>query len=423
MIPKRLLIYSHDSFGLGHLRRCRSIALSLVARNPKLSVMIISGLPLIARFGFHPQIHITLVPGIIKTDAGEYRALSTEHDIHDAIEQRSRIILETAQSFRPDLLLVDKEPLGVRGEVQAALDWARRHGVPMILGLRDVMDEPALLAREWARKNAVAAIEDYYDEIWAYGLPEIYDPLVGIELSAAARARVVFTSYLRRSDPEVGPGAKVVPPIEAPFLLVTPGGGGDGERLVDWVLRALEHDPEIPHRILIVNGPFMHAERRAAFEARAKRLPRVGMVDFVPGMERLMASAAGVVAMGGYNTFCEILSFDKPALIVPRTVPRLEQFIRAARAQELGLASMLVDDGETTPEAMAEALRKLPWLKRPSSVSIPGLLAGHETIAKRCDFWFSRMVAGPLATDAGVSERALGARGGNERLLGLRGRE
>ena len=45
-----------------------------------------------------------------------------------------------------------------------------------------------------------------------------------------------------------------------------------------------------------------------------------------------MARAAGVVAMGGYNTFCEILSFDKPALIVPRTVPRLEQFIRASRA-------------------------------------------------------------------------------------------
>jgi predicted glycosyltransferase len=397
MSPRRLLIYSHDSFGLGHLRRCRSIALSLVARNPKLSVMIISGLPLIARFGFHPQIHITLVPGIIKTDAGEYRALSTEHDINEALEQRSRIILETAQSFRPDMVLVDKEPLGLRGEVEAVLEWARRHGVPMVLGLRDVMDEPALLAREWARKNAVAAIEDYYDEVWVYGLPEIYDPLVGIELSAAARARVVFTSYLRRFDHDGAPEAQLAPPVEPPFLLVTPGGGGDGERMVDWVLRALEHDPAIPHRILIVNGPFMNAERRAGFEARAKRLPQVGMIDFVPGMERLMASASGVVAMGGYNTFCEILSFDKPAVIVPRTTPRLEQFIRAARAQELGLASMLVDELDGDPAPMAEALRKLPWLKRPSSVSIPGLLAGHETIAKRSDFWFSRLVAGPLA--------------------------
>jgi predicted glycosyltransferase len=410
MSPNRLLIYSHDSFGLGHLRRCRSIALSLVARNPKLTVMIISGLPLITRFGFHPQIHITLVPGIIKTDAGEYRALSTEHDIHDAIEQRSRIILETAQSFRPTLLLVDKEPLGVRGEVHAALEWAKQHGVPMVLGLRDVMDEPTLLAREWTRKNAVAAIEDFYDEIWIYGLAQIFDPLAGIELAPAARRRIVYTSYLRRSDDDGAPDDELPPGVEPPFLLVTPGGGGDGERLVDWVLRAVEHDPAIPHRILIVNGPFMNAERRASFDARARRLPQVAMTDFVPGMERLMASAAGVVAMGGYNTFCEILSFDKPALVVPRTTPRLEQLIRAARAQELGLISMLVDDVDRAPEPMADALRKLPWGKRPSSVLIPGLLAGHETIARRAEFWFSRQVAGPASADVLAAERALGRR-------------
>jgi predicted glycosyltransferase len=411
MFPKRLLIYSHDSFGLGHLRRCRSIALSLVARHPKLSVMIISGLPLIARFGFHPQIHITLVPGIIKTDAGEYRALSTEHDIHDAIEQRSRIILETAQSFRPDLLLVDKEPLGVRGEVQAALDWAKLHDVPMVLGLRDVMDEPGLLAREWARKNAVAAIEDYYDEIWIYGLPQIFDPLAGIELTPAVQRRIVFTSYLRRSDDDGAPEEALAQPIEPPFLLVTPGGGGDGDRLVDWVLKAIEHDPEIPHRILIVSGPFMNAERRAHFQTRVARLPQVSMVDFVPGMERLMASASGVVAMGGYNTFCEILSFDKPALIVPRTTPRLEQFIRAARAQELGLVSMLVDDLDGAPQPMADALRKLPWLKHPSNASIPGLLAGHETIARRADFWLNRMAAPDSTMDAHAGDRRLGVRG------------
>ena len=400
MSPRRLLIYSHDSFGLGHLSRCRSIALSLVARNPKLSVMIISGLPLIARFGFHPQIHVTLVPGIIKTDAGEYRALSIEHDIHEAIEQRSRIILETAESFQPNLILVDKEPLGVRGEVQAALEWAKQHGVPVVLGLRDVMDEPALLMREWARKNAVAAIEDYYDEIWVYGLPQIFDPLTGIELSSSARSRIVYTSYLRRFDHDGGADTVLPHPIEPPFLLVTPGGGGDGERLVDWVLKAVEYDAEIPHRILIVNGPFMNAERRAGFETRAARLPNVSMTDFVPGMERLMATASGIVAMGGYNTFCEILSFDKPALIVPRTTPRLEQFIRASRAEELGLLSMLVDHVDRAPQPMAQALRKLPWLKRPSSVLIPGLLAGHETIAKRAEFWLSRMVAGPLMAEA-----------------------
>ena len=78
---------------------------------------------------------------------------------------------------------------------------------------------------------------------------------------------------------------------------------------------------------------------------RAAKLKRVDAITFHGQLEALVARAAGVVAMGGYNTFCEMLSFDKRALIVPRTEPRLEQFIRASRAAELGLVSMLADDG------------------------------------------------------------------------------
>ena len=67
--------------------------------------------------------------------------------------------------------------------------------------------------------------------------------------------------------------------------------------------------------------------------------------------------------MGGYNTFCEILSFDKRALIVPRHTPRLEQTIRAEAAQRLGLARMLAEprDG-ALPDigAMVRALKALP---------------------------------------------------------------
>ena len=58
----------------------------------------------------------------------------------------------------------------------------------------------------------------------------------------------------------------------------------------------------------------------------------------------MMAKAAAIVSMGGYNTFCEILSFDKRALIVPAV--EVEQYIRASRAQELGMIDMLVDDGD-----------------------------------------------------------------------------
>ena len=392
-VPPRLLMYSHDSFGLGHLRRCRSIAQNLVQTFPDLEVLILSGLPIIASYDFDERVRYRLVPGIIKLSNGDYKALDAA-DIREAIEARSRLILETAQEFQPDLFLIDKEPLGIRGEVTETLMYLKERGVPVVLGVRDVMDDPIAFAAEWQRKLAVPALEDYFSEIWVYGLERIYRPLQGLPLPPAVEQRIVYTSYLWRQE-EITATADPLP-IDQPFLLVTPGGGGDGEGLVDWVLSAYEHAPDLM-RALIVCGPFMHAESRQQIEARAARLPHVEVLTFDPDMQRLMIAATAIVAMGGYNTFCEILSFDRPSLIVPRTRPRLEQFIRAREAARQGLLQMLAhDEDHPDPQQMIDALKALPQQPRPSAVVIPGLLDGHQAIAHR----FARLTGLPLETAA-----------------------
>ena len=119
---------------------------------------------------------------------------------------------------------------------------------------------------------------------------------------------------------------------------------------------------------------------KSDFQDRVDKLDNVTAITFDAHLETLMAQAAGVVAMGGYNTFCEILSFDKPALIVPRQVPRREQLIRASRAQELGLVSMLTEDSAENPTVMATAMRQLTQQRRPSKVVVPGLLDGLENV-------------------------------------------
>jgi len=153
------------------------------------------------------------------------------------------------------------------------------------------------------------------------------------------------------------------------------------------VLRAYEHDPLLPYPALLVLGPFMQSERQAEFMDRASRLKRVDAITFHGQLEALVARAAGVVAMGGYNTFCEVLSLDKRALIIPRTEPRLEQFIRASRAAEMGLVRMLSDDGRYDPAVMAAALRKLPRQNLPSDVVVPGLLEGLKNVSRLVAPW------------------------------------
>ncbi len=384
---KRLLMYSHDSFGLGHLRRCRTIAHALVRHFGDLSVIILSGSAIIGSFDFWPRVDFVRIPGVIKLRNGEYTPLQLHIDIEKTLEIRSAIIQRTAEVFAPHLFLVDKEPLGLRGEVVSTLQMLRRRGTRCILGLRDVMDEPASLIEEWRRKDVFPALESLYDEIWVYGLPEIFDPLAEIPGMSRVKEKVHFTGYLRRSMPEgSAPLSELELPAD-PFLLVTTGGGGDGADLVDWVISAYEADPDIPYHALLVLGPFMNLEERSSFQERAARLPKLRTTTFEARIEPLYERAAGIIAMGGYNTFCEILSFNRPALIVPRTVPRREQALRAERAEQLGLLRVLPDDGVRDPLAMAAQIRGLDAWPRPGHERTARFLTGLETIAELAAPW------------------------------------
>jgi predicted glycosyltransferase len=384
--PARLLIFSHDSFGLGHLRRCRAIAHHLVEQFPHLSVLILSGSPIIGSFDFKSRVDFVRVPGVIKLRNGDYTPLQLHIDIEQTLDIRASIIQHTADIFDPHLFLVDKEPLGLRGEVLDTLTLLKERGTRLVLGLRDVMDEPRSLLHEWRRKNVWPALHDLYDEIWVYGLPQIFDPLTELPSMLPLARKTVFTGYLRRSAPTAPPQNEHELPPE-PYILVTTGGGGDGEHLIDWVLSAYETDPGLPYPALLVFGPFMNLERRLAFQDRAARLDKVHAITFDARFEGLLPRALGVVAMGGYNTFCEILSFGKPALIVPRTAPRQEQFLRAARAERLGLVRMLADDGARSPREMAEQLRALPSWPAPNAAAIPGLLGGLDRISALSRRW------------------------------------
>ncbi len=390
LAPYRVLIYSHDSFGLGHLRRCWTIAHALVTRHRKLNVLILTGSPIIGRFSFPARVDFVRVPGIIKLGNGEYTSLNLDFQVEQTLALRASIIEHTARVFRPHLFLVDKEPLGLLGEVRGALAMLkRRGGCRLVLGLRDIMDDPTSLAEEWRRKRARPALQRFYDQIWVYGVREVYDPVTAYRFPPKVAAKTLFTGYLPR---ETSPEAALPPEVQATirggdFLLVTPGGGGDGAPLIDATLAAYERfDDRLPWPALVVYGPFLSARERAGFERRAARLPRVRTLVFHEHLENLIEKATGVLCLGGYNTFCEVLSLGKRSLIVPRVTPRAEQLLRARAASRLGLARTLHPD-QLTPEALAGALALLPSQPPPASDRIPGLLDGLRFIDQTVARW------------------------------------
>lgn len=378
----RVLMYSHDTFGLGHLRRCRTIAHSLVENFQGLSVLIISGSAIAGAFDFRARVDFVKIPSVIKLRNGEYTSLAGHIDIGDTIRMRESIIRHTAETFRPDIFIVDKEPMGLHGELTDTLDYLKSENTTLILGMRDVMDSPRLLASEWERKDLVKKVDETYDHIWVYGPENFYDPMTGIDIPMIMRRRIKFVGFLKRqtSTHQVRTRKN-----KNEYLLVTTGGGGDGIELIQSVMAAYEQSDEINHKALVVLGPYMPSKERKDFLERGKKIDNMKVIDFDSRLEELISGAKAVVSMGGYNTFCEILSFDKSALIVPRTVPREEQLLRAQRAAELDMTDMLVPEDADDPQKMAAALLRLLARDKPSERGINIKLDGLQNLSTQVE--------------------------------------
>ncbi len=385
----RILMYSHDTFGLGHLRRCRAIAHALVERFKGLHVLIVSGSSIAGAFEFRTRVDFVKVPSIIKLFNGEYTPLSRHTDLDETLALRRSIIQSTAETFEPDLFIVDKEPLGLKGELESTLTLLKTRGTMLVLGLRDVMDSAAHLEAEWAQADVLRKMDALYDRVWVYGPQDFHDPLAGLKASSALKARLTFTGFLHREVPAQPTPLGASLPDDA--LLVTAGGGGDGVELMRQIIAAHEHDTTLRWPVVLVLGPFMKAEEREEMRRRAAPFPALHLIDFDNRIETLIETAAGVVSMGGYNTFCEILSLDKRALIVPRIAPREEQLIRARRAAALGLVDMMLPCEAQDPARLAAALSRLPRRRKPSETVYGRPLGGlarigdlvHDYVAAR----------------------------------------
>jgi predicted glycosyltransferase len=402
----RILMYSHDTFGLGHLRRCRAIAHALVEHYRGLNVLIISGSPIAGAFDYRARVDFVKIPSVIKLRNGEYTSLDRHMDLHETLQLRQSIIRYTAETFQPDIFIVDKEPMGLRGELEETLSYLKTRATTLVLGLREVMDAPHLLAAEWTQRDVMRKIDLFYDKIWVYGPPDFYDPLTGLDVPASIRSRMSFVGFLPRHVfatelPSRRP--------ENDYILVTTGGGGDGADLVHDVLHAYQQEPTLQHRALIVLGPYMPARKRRKLFRKGKSVPWVEIIEFDNRMEELIAGAKAVVGMCGYNTYCEILSFDKPALVVPRTHPRQEQLIRARRAAELGLIDVLLPEEAADATRLASALKALPD-RIPPSRACPALrLEGLENISASVGRWLSQKPHVHLKVLEGGAEKFAGA--------------
>lgn len=348
----RIALYSHDTMGLGHVRRNMLLAQALSAAPLHAEVLLISGIREAGAFALPPGVDSVTLPAYRKLPDGRYRPRALGQDLARLVALRALTIRAALSGFAPDLLVVDNVPRGAMRELDTVLASLDRRRTRVVLGLRDVVDEPAAVQRQWQRERNVEALHRHYDAIWVYGDEALSGGTAAYGLDAVLRRKLVTVGYLDQSRRLE---AATAPRPGRPYALCLLGGGQDGQPLAEAFVQA-----RLPQglRGIVVAGAMMPAPARERLHALAAQRADMQVLDFVAEPLGLMREASAIVAMGGYNTTTEILSLEQRALIVPRVRPREEQWIRARRLAELGLVDCLHPD-------QLSAERLAAWLAAP----------------------------------------------------------
>jgi predicted glycosyltransferase len=355
----RIALYSHDTMGLGHLRRNLLIAQTIVRSRLRASILLIAGAREAGSFTLPPGVDCLSLPALSKDSGGHYQSRSLDVTLPEIVRLRARTIAAALDEFDPDLFIADKAPRGAQRELEPALDLLRGRGhCRCVLGLRDVLDDPATIRLEWSHEANMDAILDYYSAVWVYGDPAVYDQVHEYEYPLSVAGKVRHTGYLVRpiqpelSEAESAELLALHSGASDRLVLCLVGGGQDGGPLADAFVQT-----NFPSgtKGVIVTGPFMPPDIQQRIRRLASQNARVKVLKFVTDSDLLLRVADRIIAMGGYNTVCEALSLEKRILIVPRAKPRREQLIRALRFQQLGLVHVLHPD-DLNPGALADWL-------------------------------------------------------------------
>jgi len=348
----RVLSYSHDGYGLGHLRRTLALLSGLLEEAPGVSVLAATGSTAALRFPCPAAVDYLKLPALTKDDTGRYVADVLDIPVEQLFELRASLLEAAVGAFRPDLALIDHYPLGVHRELDRALRRLRRDDqARLVLGLRDILDDPVNVCNGWRAAGHLDAIPALFDHVLVYGDARIYDPVAEYGLDDVTAEKIIFTGYLVPERSRV-PAEDVLAGRRR--AVCTLGGGKDAPATAWAFVEAVNEHLASDWDGLLVTGPLMAPPDVARLRVTAAGT-RVSVVEFLPDVASALATADVTVCMGGYNTMCDVLSVAAPTVVVPRVHPRSEQLIRARAFADREVVRVLHPD-QMSPVSLGSAM-------------------------------------------------------------------
>ncbi len=396
--PLKVALYSHDAMGVGHVRRNLLIGQTL-ARSLDATALMLCGVHEATGFCNGHGVDCLALPSFRKHGSDDYRPRDLRMNGDSVTRLRKNILMAALTSFEPDLVIVDKVPMGIQGELIDVLPELRRQGTKLVFGMREILDDEQSVQREWLKKGYEAFIRDTYDAVWVYGCKKTFDPIQTYDFDSL-QSMTRFTGYLNQrsrlqfTKPLTNTEHERLGDLNRTILCML-GGGEDGFALASAFAKAI-----LPAERsgLLVSGPLMSETNFQTLQQLVANRTDMRLVRKLDDADVVVPHVSQVICMGGYNSMLSVASFEKTALIVPRVRPRREQFERAELFAKLGvvdtlhpdvltpaaLSSWMASAGE--PRVKAETIMDLNGLERicelVQEVCVPRVVTAHQQITQ-----------------------------------------
>jgi predicted glycosyltransferase len=373
---------SYDQRGLGRTSRTLDIAAALATKFSDCAILVLSNLSIVGRFRTPPGVDVVRMPSI--GPPGGAGAARMSIDRERALQIRQMLAAGTVESFRPDLVVIDRDPAHLPLEMQAVLTVVREKlpKTRVAWALPDVVGAPGVVSSRWSAEGVYQALDRFCDEVWVYGVRGVFDQAREYRFPAALAEKVHYTGYLRSASvpPHRIPNDLLRAHPDRPLVLVTAGGGASGYPLISNYLDFLERvNGAATFQSVVISGPMMPARWNAELSERARKLPHVIFHRFSKHVLQYLRHSQLAISRGGYNTLCANLTYRKPAILVPDETPPHEHLLRADVFGRLRWCG-LVRPGDLSPTRLGDSVMSAlaggsdhPRPDRAERVSLDGL--------------------------------------------------
>lgn len=331
---RKLLFYSHNLYGLGHIVRSLRIA-EAALQIGGCECCLLTGCRVLDCLEMDPRIRLVRLPPVVQ------RGIVLEGASADSgpgvMSERGRQIVEFSRRWMPAAFLVDSLPLGLGGELRGVLSAARDEnwnsrfvwGVPYAEGTRFRLP----------RSRDIRTCLAQYESAIAYTDPSSHEVFGEFQATDFLPPRCEYVGY-------VTDAVDRTTPARPPQIVGLTGGGVGGRRLLAWILAATESQRAAGSaRLRFVVGALGDVEQAESLTAGQ---PNVELLATAT-VAQAVRGASLVIARAGYNSAYTLVRSELPLILVPLPTNDDEQYARARRLSRLP-AVWMIDERQPAVE-------------------------------------------------------------------------